>query len=424
MENSTTTGTPLPWPNAFCALAMVAINTAVQECSPIHGLSPAQASALRLSPVFCLYNTIDVMLRILCNGGRKSLRQAVRDIAGTRGRPAQAMVGRRTCLRASRVLGFGFAVLQLIKLLACHGIPWTQTFAAMYIMSYLAHELINLSREPFVETHLAVPNSEIDVKQFSEDNTSSAIAIPWLLPQMILWVYCLSFVAPSPDMKADILFDQPYPLWYMILAVLLVGLITMLRCLVMSTPLYIMILLVLGIDLAIAIGPSIAFQCAVYFCLQKYCPDSLVALAAVFDAHVTTVCSTVGVPLALVMVYWQAKLAGLFRLTVLLFGNENFDWLFENLGPSLGGFLEHQAFPLAGGILVLLAAGMASSVLFRVLFMGRLSRLTHLTKGKLTDVTWACGFTLVANLVTAFEYYSQVYDERGTFRPGWTRMLG
>ena len=88
------------------------------------------------------------------------------------------------------------ALLQAIKLFACQGIPWVQTFGAIYLASYLVQSLLNGLCVRRSTNYPATPKRPI-VLDPDEANTIEAERLICLTSQLIYRVWLLSGTTAS-----------------------------------------------------------------------------------------------------------------------------------------------------------------------------------------------------------------------------------
>jgi hypothetical protein len=303
----------------------------------------------------------------------------------------------------------------------------------MYMSSYLTRALLGQFAGPrgggASSSAAEKPESLIDRREATlTQETRSSTTAPswsWLYPQTFLWIWCLSYFATDGAGETTILGEDP--LWYTILAIpvtITIALLPLISCIMV---LYAVIVVCGGIDLAISVGPSVVCLYASYRTVSRFYPRGLVVLAEIFDAQVQTICVSVGIPIALVLIYWQGTMLCPFQLCRFIFTyldkKPNSISFFENYEMNFELYMNYTFQP-AGGILMLVAAAAATYVVFRVLFVGKLARLNPLCGSGVTNSTWLCAFTLLVNAVVAGVYYSQLYDAQKTSRPSWAGMLG
>lgn len=119
------------WQSALWGIAAVALNTIVQPAGTVCGLPPSYGTWLRSSPWFCLAGNINVIYAITKNVRYVSLRQAIRAAAES-GHQHDAKRGLSSLSqRFVRWLLMAVAIIQMIKLFAYRGLPWTLVFGAM-----------------------------------------------------------------------------------------------------------------------------------------------------------------------------------------------------------------------------------------------------------------------------------------------------
>ena len=167
------------WQSAFWAIIALGINTACQPAGSVLGYSSEFGKALRTSPFVCIADSVLIYAYwlVFCLKGygvRKGARAVLlhrsrfhEDLHGanqqsrfertwfryrSRRDPNRAMQQPRIEQTWFRVLVFVFGALtQTIKLLAFHGVPWTQVWGMAYLTAFLTIELITIVAEPNTE---------------------------------------------------------------------------------------------------------------------------------------------------------------------------------------------------------------------------------------------------------------------------------
>ena len=365
------TNSPIHWQSAFWALASLALNTALQN--PVGQISSPWSSttyrfALRTSPFFCLFDTLTVVFQLgfqvigqnrsRWRGGRIELREAVRSVAERRGLfddDGDVDVENRRLTRdvslSKRLTEwavFVLALLQAVKLSGMKGIPWTQTWGAIYMASYVVGEMLNqfgrrrpstspatmndLRREDgskagsddptaAAEAEEAAPENSNSVEIKEDGETSPPAAADVFLPascQVFVWIWVGSHFSPQ--------FDRTQPggvHGYFSQATLAVAVlfwfceIMVSDCMLGVIPFILCTLALVLLDLAVLVLPSASLLYLLYHyhhlvLKTKKGPlaSALTALADIFDAEVSTVYSAIGAATASALIYAQLRLLG------------------------------------------------------------------------------------------------------------------
>jgi hypothetical protein len=216
------------------------------------------------------------------------------------------------------------------------------------------------------------------------------------------------------------------PTWYLCLAVPSTFILALFRffCVTMVTfvPLFSSLI---AAALAILLLPSLSILYLLYLALEKWFRKQLTHVAEVFDVEVKTICPSIGVASASVMVYWQIQLLGLghvFYLAITSGPMNRVHDIAERWSP-LPSFLVASRW--TGALLTLSAAAIVSKVGYKLLFVRKLAAFFGLAKyHDCTSRPWACNFLFCTNLITALLYYGLVYDSSRTYKPNWTINLG
>jgi hypothetical protein len=137
------------WQSAFWGLAPLALNSMLQPTRPKARYSGIESLALRASPIVCAVDALTSLLQILYltrfRGPSQNLtvRHAAKVWLLARN---ESTSGQKEPVEASkRVRLFVFilgTLSQSTKLFACQGIPWTQTWAYLYVTSFAVFTIL------------------------------------------------------------------------------------------------------------------------------------------------------------------------------------------------------------------------------------------------------------------------------------------
>ncbi|KAK5168333.1 uncharacterized protein LTR77_006902 [Saxophila tyrrhenica] len=188
----------LSWQSAFGGISALALNTMFQEAGSFGNLPELARYVLRSSPIFCVADIlliVGLFLALLPGHGFLTALRIVallRYPAGCR-TPPKATVGNQV-----KSLFLFIAMLsQLVKLLTCKGIPWTQASAIMYMVLYLLEGLLR---------HIAVAILDNTASELRSQSTirinhcgQFALSVIALL-QYAFWIVA-SFQAYPPAMN-------------------------------------------------------------------------------------------------------------------------------------------------------------------------------------------------------------------------------
>ena len=208
------------------------------------------------------------------------------------------------------------AVVQAVKLFSCRGLPWTQVFGAIYLVSYLVVEVLNELGHASEANPPPEPPEEVDIlvrgikegltvraermgttveaAQQSLESTEISITFAASL-QAFAWVSLLSGLFPQIVLEPYFGAGINVPTWYLWIVVpcaffailiLFIGLMTAL--------VFPVIIVLLLIELGILFGPSLSVLYLIFLAVQKWSHRTLTTISEVFDVQVTTLCLTVG----------------------------------------------------------------------------------------------------------------------------------
>ena len=151
------------WQSAFWSIAAIALNTIVQRAGQVVRLPSKYAIALRSSPFFCLIDTFNILHDFIKCSRYMSLRQAISYIADHRHHDEDQEDELSVSQRFISWLSLATAVVQAVKLFSCRGLPWTQVFGAIYLVSYLVVEVLNELGHASEANPPPEPPEEVDI---------------------------------------------------------------------------------------------------------------------------------------------------------------------------------------------------------------------------------------------------------------------
>jgi hypothetical protein len=124
----------LSWQSAFWGISSVASNTMFQEVPSFEGHLELLRWVLRSSPIVCLADIVLTVSRVAALTRAHGFLVAIRIAAHVRYPYQGESLDRTIGGQAKSIILFVAACLQLGKLMACRGIPWTQASAIVYML--------------------------------------------------------------------------------------------------------------------------------------------------------------------------------------------------------------------------------------------------------------------------------------------------
>jgi hypothetical protein len=143
------TSSEITWPTAYWSLPPLAINTMMQPSGRVCGFDPSLRTYLRSSPIVCIGDATCIIVRFTAYVRRGlSLATAAKRTKIDRERDNDVSSGEMQSLLEQavwlRIMCFVFgALFQIIKLMACSGLPWTQAWGCFYLASFVVVEAMN-----------------------------------------------------------------------------------------------------------------------------------------------------------------------------------------------------------------------------------------------------------------------------------------
>ena len=136
------------WQSAFWGIVPIALNSMAQPSGRVCGFHPSLRTYIRSSPIVCGCDAVIMIIRFITynyhglsppSAAKKVLTERNKDLETPQTEGIQSLEK----LPFLRWFFFVFGVLpQVIKLLACSGIPWTQISACLYLASFLVTEAL------------------------------------------------------------------------------------------------------------------------------------------------------------------------------------------------------------------------------------------------------------------------------------------
>jgi hypothetical protein len=408
--------TTVQWQSAFWALVAIALNSCLQESGNISEIQAKFGLLVKSSPVFCVVDTLVVWGQIIFYVTRVPPRDAIRIVAKSRQQhdpdaeeeatPFPRVVGR--CLLAL------LAILQALKLYALRGIPWTQAFGTMYLVSYLTNALLNLLGKP--QTSEQSPHSDMrrgDIRPSKGQIQISA----WIAACFQIAIWTATVRAALPDYWLTILVARKSCSWP-VNAITALGLMPLLLPLGLFFKFVVVAAVI--VDIATSVLPAAIVLGAVYVLIVKCAPSLFGTISDAFGCSVNVMLLTfaciITIPAAVVKICFLGAIPVADRLL-------NFGILDPLLHDVFDNWDRYTPFGLS--FLMLTVVAIISHILYRALLMGSIARKLGTTGcGMSSNIAWACLFMFVANLSLALLYYGHVYSSEGTWKPSWTDNLG
>ena len=193
------------WQSAFFGIALIALNSMAREGGPALGVHDDKREAMFCSPIICLLDTLYILgyLSIkLIKGCRLS--EAIKSAAAAAGEESKLSTSSEGGLQERKaplkvlVIDVAIpiaAILQLVKVMGFHGVPWTQAFAMFYATNYFLRETLRRcpTSSAAITTSRESGDQEISRQRLQkrldkEDRVIAAL----LLVQMISWSWLLT----------------------------------------------------------------------------------------------------------------------------------------------------------------------------------------------------------------------------------------
>jgi hypothetical protein len=400
------------WQSAFWALAAIAANSCLQESGNICEIRAKFGLFVKSSPVFCAVDAVVVWGQIIYYLTRFSPRVALRIVARSREQHSTGAPEESTSLPriVGRCLLLLLALLQALKLYALRGIPWTQAFGTMYLLSYATNALLNVFGKPQTSEHLAQPDMRRgDILPSKELVHFFAVVAACL--QIAIWAIVLRAAVPDQWLTALKTRRCGWP----------VNLVTLILFMPHMVCVFILEIGSFAVDLSILFLPPGLVVTAVYVLVDACLPSLSDFVAGAFGCSVKALRYTTTILVVVIALFVEICFLGPFPVTTAFLFSK------KSILVPLVRFSDHwdRYTPYGFVLLALIVAAMISHFLYRALFMGSMARKIGITRYDMSsNLGWACLFMFLTNLALALLYYGHVYTSEGTLKPPWTENLG
>lgn len=410
--------TTVHWQSAFWALVAIALNSCLQESGNICEIRAKFGLLVKSSPVFCVVDTLTVWAQIIFYLTRVPPRDAIRIVAKSRQQYDPNTAEESTS--CSRIVGRSLlallAILQALKLYALRGIPWTQAFGTMYLVSYLTNALLNVlgksqtpEQPPLADMRRGDARPSKGQIQF--------LAVIGACFQIAIWTAIVRTAIPDKWLTILARKSCGWP----------VNVITGLGVLPIIVPLGMVLVFLMAavffLDIAILVLPEATVLAAVYALIVKCLPSLFGSIADAFGCSVNAMLFTFACVSMIPAVVLETCFLGAFPLFTRLNASKLPDTIMKPIEPIFDDWDRYTPYGLS--FLMLFVVAIISHVLYRALLMGSMARKLGTTGyGMSSNIAWACLFMFVANLSLALLYYGHVYSPEGTWKPSWADNLG
>ncbi|KAJ6437414.1 C6 transcription factor [Purpureocillium lavendulum] len=196
------------WQNAWWALVPLAMNSMLQPAGNIATFTSRTSLALRVSPIVCTADAIISLHMVVWYSSTRgmNLRSAARmwHMSRTQRLPhGHDTSPLDTASEASPLVRLAVFVigtlLQSIKLFACEGIPWTQAWGYMFVVSFVVLETMLLLSRPVDDEKLRnfLLDHGANTPAYPEFVSGAIIILAILLHITLLaWILVFSLLAP------------------------------------------------------------------------------------------------------------------------------------------------------------------------------------------------------------------------------------
>jgi len=317
-----------------------------------------------------------------------------------------------------RLLAFVLSALpQVIKLYGMTGILWTQSWASMYLVTFLVFEIITqLAGIDWTESQLNF-NDQVLHASYKFEMLKVILMFVSCTAQIAIWAIICALFIPTDVLYTTTVKEQHY-IWEMELLYLLAALI------VYAIPMFVVALINIIwaiIWFFIILGPVWIIGKAIFDLGQKYVSRKIEFISAViaFNYKATLLLISTIVSLAAACGYFY--MCGSF-----FFSFFPMNWpIIVGLNPLEPGPLANLSMKFVLGLCLLGCICLISFMVHRVMFVGSISSPFKRTfeLSRTMEGYFALHFFLFT-LLTALLYYCFCYNLEGTFKPGWTDVLG
>lgn len=395
------------WQTTFWGIAAIALSTCLQPCGKVCEIQKEFALLIRSSPIFCFADSLIITFQLAFYTVKKGPKGAMQIVAKCRDQ--HSVEDQNVTTKPVSWLIYGLllalAIVQSIKVFALRGIPWTQFFAACYLVSYALNALLNIFGKPPPELNL----EDVQLPQREEivPKTKFIILVSdcTCLVQISLWT-----VALRPVVPASLLTD-----WCSAPLHLLTGLIYALPAALIS---FIPLAVVLTLELAVVlVPPGLLYLCLIFKPLENT-PSVLQALSGLFNASPGVVTAALLVPTSCILIVFRCKWPS--WILIVLLESDAFESLVIKLFQG-GEFAD----PYLVTLTLIMLTAFFSHIVARVFLFGTLAEKLRLRQLPVTSgIGWASMFLFAADVGFGLLYYSQAYDPTNIYKPLWLENLG
>lgn len=194
----------ISWQNAFLSLPPLAINSMMQPWGRVCGFDPSLRTYLRSSPIVCAFDAVTIIIRFVAYScvGLSGPVAAKKVIAARRGDDDDTERGGIRSLEQVlfvRCVVLAFGVLpQVIKLMACSGLPWTKVWGCFYLVSFIVVEVMKILAMFAVEELDSAGDDPLEHWMALCEKVCGAAAVLLQLA-LLAWVD-LAVIPPDPNL--------------------------------------------------------------------------------------------------------------------------------------------------------------------------------------------------------------------------------
>jgi hypothetical protein len=404
--SSTGSAQTVNWQSAFWALVTIAANTCLQESGNICEIDAKFGLLIKSSPMFCAVDAFITWGQIIYYLTRVPPREALRTIASCREQHRTDAAAESTSLPliVGRCLLLVLTLLQALKLYALRGIPWTQVFGTMYLISYGTNALLNILGRPEPDLYPAQPERRGDILPSKRLIRFFAVVTACL--QTAMWIIIIRQSVPDKWLTLR-LRKCGWP-------------IAFLAFLPVLSFFTILVMAAFTTDLLLLFLPPILGTRAIGSLINRFLPSLSDSAANLFGCKVLTLHVTIATLVTAMSATASICFFGPFPAIQAFSESDSFPMrLLDNI-------LYHWDIytPFGFAFLVLTFTAMISHFLYRILCVGSLARRIGITNyGNFSNLGWCCVFTFMANFALAMLYYGYVYSPEGTSKPAWLNNL-
>ena len=429
MSNDSTSQ-PVTWQSVFFGIALIALNTLAQEGGDVCGWPKDLRAGLVVSPYICLCDTLSIYYDLVKYAfSKKSIRYALHAVAKQRNMESSSDVRspRSWGLTiVSRVFLPVAAVLQVVKVLGFEGVPCTQNFAVVYMISFLTIEMLRWT----------ITFSSNEATEDIEAPSSITRKVGWgfavaLILQLLHWVWLIALSIVKWRIVSDPMdaFEQHYTGQGLPGNAVLACCTSALRMVIFPNLVAVLVLL-MTILFSLYMSIFGAWTFLIPFCGSILAP---VKIGKVLYARSSKIRYLSQMYLDLCSPRCQSAHMTIFMVSGSILGialpckfysSKMFDiFITGPLRPLAYVIMLNELPP------VYLLAGFFFIYLFIITFTFINYVLKSISPQREVDstehyrATWAW-FVLLGNIFAILVYYPVIYSETGTFKPSWTENLG